>query len=109
MVFLKHRVGSGPAQTMKLFKLLAFGLRSGVSFLAGCLWSGWACAIAKIHCGFGHGLSAEEGAGQRAAHIVFYHRLWAALGWCCAMDTLEPELGSGCDYHMLEPLFACGF
>ena len=30
----------------KLFKSLAFGLESGISFLAGYLWSGWA----SCHC-----------------------------------------------------------
>ena len=31
----------------KLFKSLAFGVQSEISFLAGYLWSGWASATAK--------------------------------------------------------------
>lgn len=46
VVFLKQRAGPITTWRMKLFKLLAFGLRSGVSYLAGYLWSGRASFIA---------------------------------------------------------------
>lgn len=72
---------------MELFKLLAFGLRSEISYLAYYLWSDWASAIAKIHINvaLGIGPKMRSGTGQRGACMNGFpssiiKTLWAAMG-----------------------------
>lgn len=74
--FLKHRVGPILTWRRKLFKSLAFGLNSEISYLAGCLWSGWASASAKIqsNVALGTGPKMRSGRGQRPVEEASEHQ-----------------------------------
>lgn len=84
---------------MKLFQSLAFGLRSGISYLASYLWSSWAPAIAKIQLnvalGTGPQMRREQARGKYQWFSIT-NSLWAVFIWHYAVDTLDPDLGVGC-------------
>lgn len=100
---------------MKLFKWLAFGLRSEISYMASYLWSGWAPAIAKvqINVAWSTGPKMRSGTGQRGASLFSHFSYKDSLGshWPGAVlwKLLTLALEWSVVYYTPEPLIACGF